>query len=270
MSNPGVGDSGTDRGHDELLAAVTELGSAVRELVDATVTTTVGVGELRAAAAAARQITAGLATARRPRTQLPVLDDPVRFFRVHNPVSGVGSPLAPPLPIRGEGDGVVAEVTLGLAYEGPPSYVHGGVSALLMDQLLGAATIAVGLWGMTVRLELDYRGPVPLETPLVLRARVTEDAGRRSVVVGTIVAAGEPDRTLVAARGVFVAPRPERSQAYFGAIIDAAGRHSPPGRPTDATAVAVTTALPEPVAMAETGFRRTTTPDRRDLPEPPA
>jgi acyl-coenzyme A thioesterase PaaI-like protein len=252
VSNPGVDTRGTqDDGDAELLAAVTELGDALRELVDATVTTTVGAADLRSAAAAAREITAALSVARRAPTQLPALDDPIRFFRVYNPVSGVGSPLAPPLDIGEDDDGVVAEVALGIAYEGPPSYVHGGVSALLMDQLLGAATIAVGLWGMTVRLELDYRGPVPLETRLVLRARVTEDAGRKSVVTGSIATADRPDRALVEARGVFVAPRPERSATYFGAITDAAGRHAPPGRPTDATGVRPAAPRP-PAAHAPT------------------
>jgi acyl-coenzyme A thioesterase PaaI-like protein len=227
-----------DADRADLLAAVTDLGSALRELVDAAVTTTVDAAALRAAATAAREVTAGLATRRRARHELPALDDPIRFFRLYNPVSGVGSPLAPPLDVRADDQGVSAEVTLGLAYEGPPGYVHGGVSALLMDQLLGAATIAVGLWGMTVHLELDYQGPLPLGTPLVLHARVIEEAGRRSVVTGTIAAAADPGRTLVSARGVFVAPRPERSQEYFGTVTDAAGRHAPPGRPTDATAVA--------------------------------
>ena len=175
----------------DLTAAVTELGTALRELVDASVRTTVPSAELRAAAAEARATTARLAAARRPPNQLPELDDPVVFRRVYNPVSGVGSALAPPLVIRAAGDGVVAEVTLGLAYEGPPGYVHGGMSSLLVDQLLGGAAIGARLWGMTVRLELDYRRPVPLHTPLVLRAAVT----------------------------------------------DASGRHAPPRRPTDATAL---------------------------------
>jgi acyl-coenzyme A thioesterase PaaI-like protein len=238
VSNPGVDTPGPpESGDADLLAAITDLGSALRDLVDAAVTTTVAPAELRAAAMAARGVAAGLSAGRRPRNQLPALDDPVRFFRVYNPVSGVGSPLAPPLDVRAEGDGVVAEVSLGLAYEGPPSFVHGGVSALLMDQMLGAAAIAVGLWGMTVRLELDYRGPVPLESALVLRARVTQDAGRKTLVTGTIAAAADPGHSLVEAHGVFVIPRPERSEALFGAITDAGGRHAPPGRPTDATAV---------------------------------
>src|SRR4051794_2799317 len=143
----------------------------------------------------------------------------------------------PPLEIRQEDGGVVAEGTLGAAYEGPPGFLHGGMSGLLMDQLLGAAAISAGLWGMTVRLELDYRGPVPLRTPLVLRARVIEDAGRKTVTTGTIALAEAPDRVLVEARGIFVAPRADRLAAYFGEVTDASGRHAPPRRPTDATAV---------------------------------
>jgi hypothetical protein len=232
----GVATTTTDEA--ELLAAVTELGTALRELIDASVTTTVDAAQLRAAAATAREATTLLAASRRGRDQLPALDDPVQFRRVYNPVSGVGSALAPPLQIHRVDGGVLAETALGLPYEGPPSYVHGGVSALLMDQLLGSAAIAAGLWGMTARLELDYRRPVPLETPLLLRAAVTESAGRKVVITGTISLRETPDQALVEARGVFVAPRPERSAEYFGSITDASGRHSPPGRPSDATALA--------------------------------
>jgi acyl-coenzyme A thioesterase PaaI-like protein len=221
----------------DLMAAVTELGTALRELVDASVLTTVPADQLRAAAADARAVTARLAAAQRPATQLPVLDDPLVFRRVYNPVSGVGSALAPPVRIRRVEGGVVGEALLGPAYEGPPGYVHGGISSLLMDQLLGSAAIAAGLWGMTVRLELDYRRPVPLSTPLALQARVTEAAGRKCVVTGTIATAAAPDRTLVEARGVFVMPREELRADYFGAITDASGQHRPPGRPTDATAL---------------------------------
>ena len=221
----------------DLLAAVAEVGDALRRLVETTVTTTVGTDELRSAGTAIREVEQRLAVAVRPPHQLPALDDPVAFRRVFSPVTGVGSGLAPPLVMRQENGGVSAEATLGLAYEGPPSYLHGGMSALFMDQVLGAAAIAAGLWGMTVHLELDYRRPVPLRTPLAFRGRVLEDAGRRAVVGGTIALAAEPDQPLVEARGVFVAPRPDQQEAYFGAITDASGRHAPPRRPTDATGV---------------------------------
>jgi acyl-coenzyme A thioesterase PaaI-like protein len=221
----------------ELMAAVAELGAALRGLVETTVTTTVGADELRCAAARIREVDARLAVAVRPPERLPALDDPVAFRRVFSPVTGVGSAIAPPLALRPDGDGVAGTATLGPAYEGPPGFLHGGMSGLLMDQVLGAAAIAAGRWGMTARLELDYRRPVPLERPLLLRGRVTEDAGRKVVVTGTIALADAPDQHLVEARGVFVAPRPEQQAAYFGQVTDASGRHRPPGRPTDATAL---------------------------------
>lgn len=221
----------------DLLAAVTDLGTALRDAVEASVRTLVDAEQLHAAADQVRAVTERLSAARRGVHQLPALDDPVAFRRVYNPVSGVGSALAPPLAIRSEAGGVVARTTVGLAYEGPPGFLHGGMSGLFMDQLLGAAAIAAGLWGMTAHLELDYRSPVPLLTPLVLRARVTEDAARKTTVRGTIALDASPDEPLVEACGVFVVPRREKAEAYFSAVTDAAGRHAPPGRPTDATAL---------------------------------
>jgi acyl-coenzyme A thioesterase PaaI-like protein len=224
----------------DLMAAVADLGTALRGLIEASVITTVAPSELRAAAELVRAATPYVAASRRPASQLPSLDDPASGRRIYNPVSGIGSPLAPPLAIRriegGRPGEVAAEATIGVAYEGPPSYLHGGMSALFMDQMLGAAAGAAGLWGMTARLELDYRRPVPLETRLVLRAGVTENSGRKTELTGTIATAAEPGTTLVEARGIFVQPRPELAAAYFGSITDAAGRHTPPRRPSDATA----------------------------------
>jgi acyl-coenzyme A thioesterase PaaI-like protein len=221
----------------EPLAAATDLGTALRELIEVSVTTTVAAAEVRAAAELVRQATERLAVARRSASQLPALDDLESDRRVFNPVTGIGSALAPPLRVHRDGDGVIAEVTLGVAYEGPPSFVHGGMSALLMDQMLGSAAAARDVWGMTAHLEMDYRGPLPLETPLILRARVVENEGRKSLITGTIALAEDPDRVMVEARGVFVRPRSEKAAAYFGSITDAAGRHTPPTRPSDATAV---------------------------------
>lgn len=221
----------------ELLTATTDLGDALRELIEASVTTTAAAGEVAAAAELVRAATARIGGTRRAASQLPRLDDPSEGRRVFNPVTGIANPMAPPLVVRPEGDGVVAEATLGLAYEGPPSFVHGGMSALFMDQMLGSAAGAAGLWGMTAHLELDYRGPLPLQTPLVLRARVQSHEGRKAFITGSIALASDPEKILVEARGLFVMPRPEKQAAYFGAITDAAGRHAPPRRPGDATAL---------------------------------
>jgi acyl-coenzyme A thioesterase PaaI-like protein len=221
----------------EPMAAATDLGTALRELIEVSVTTTVPAGEVRAAAELVRQVTERLAVARRPSSQLPALDDVRTGRRVFNPVTGVGSALAPPLVLRRSGDGVAGEAVLGVAYEGPPGYVHGGMSALLMDQVLGDTAAAAGVRGLTAHLELDYRGPLPVGEPLAFRGSVAESDGRKSLVVGTIALASAPDRPLVEARGLFVTPRREKAEAYFGAITDGSGGHRPTSMASDATAL---------------------------------
>ncbi|WP_324274569.1 hypothetical protein [Blastococcus brunescens] len=59
----------------EPLAAAADLGTALRELIEVSVTTTVAAAEVRAAAELVRQASERLAVARRTASQLPALDD---------------------------------------------------------------------------------------------------------------------------------------------------------------------------------------------------
>ncbi|MDK3255625.1 PaaI family thioesterase [Blastococcus capsensis] len=221
----------------ELMAASVDLAVALRQLIELSATTTADAAAVRSAAELVRTATEQLLGPRRPLSQLPRLDDPAARRRTFNPVSGVANGMAPPLRFR-VADGVVtAEATLGAAYEGPPTFLHGGMSALFMDQVLGDTAAANGLWGMTAHLELDYRGPVPLGRPLAFRGWLEESSGRKSVIAGSIALAEAPDQPLVEARGTFVKPRPEKLASYFGSVTDASGVHRPPGNAGDAAAV---------------------------------
>src|SRR3546814_4843481 len=80
-----------------------------------------------------------------------------------NAVVGMRNPIAPPLDITWHEDGLVTtDFHLGAAYEGPPGLVHGGVSALLLDQVAGEAAAARHKAGMTGTLTLRYERPTPL------------------------------------------------------------------------------------------------------------
>lgn len=129
----------------------------------------------------------------------------------HDPVTGPENAMAPPLTLYGRPDGWVSgTVTLGLLQQGPPGFVHGGVSALLLDHTLGVANHWGGASGMTARLTLNYRQTAPLHEPLEVRGRQTGVDGRKIFTEGEIVTAdGTP---CVQADGLFVAqqvPRPE-------------------------------------------------------------
>lgn len=125
---------------------------------------------------------------------------------LRNPVNGRQNALAPGLTVRGLPDGSVsADVSLDILYEGPPSFVHGGVSALLLDHLFGAANYWAGTVGPTAELTLRYKRPVPLETPLTLTAKQRSQDGRKLWTTGAIEANG---KVCVEAEGLFIA-KPE-------------------------------------------------------------
>ncbi|MBE3002382.1 PaaI family thioesterase [Nocardiopsis sp. HNM0947] len=126
----------------------------------------------------------------------------------HDPVTGPENAIAPPLHLTGCEDGSVeATVELGLAHQGPPGYVHGGMSALLLDHTLGVANHWAGLSGMTAELTLRYLRPTPLFTPLTVAAHQVSVDGRRIRTSGSISADG---RECVRAEGLFVATHPAR------------------------------------------------------------
>jgi acyl-coenzyme A thioesterase PaaI-like protein len=121
----------------------------------------------------------------------------------HDPVTGPENAIAPPLRLTGHDDGSIQGVTtLGMPYQGPPGFVHGGISALLLDHTLGVANHWAGPSGMTAELTLRYRRPTPLFEPLTVTGRQVSVDGRKIRTTGTITAGGE---VCVAADGLFVA-----------------------------------------------------------------
>jgi uncharacterized protein (TIGR00369 family) len=97
---------------------------------------------------------------------------------------------------------VSTTVTLDLGYQGPPGYVHGGASAALLDEAMGAAVWHAGYQVVAVNLEVEYRRPLPLGEELRIWSEVVENNGR------TVRARGEillPDGTVgVIGRGIYV------------------------------------------------------------------
>jgi hypothetical protein len=127
----------------------------------------------------------------------------------HDPVTGPENPIAPPLEYTGGADGSIkGVVTLDLPYQGPPSCVHGGVSALLLDHTLGVANAWAGPSGMTAELTLRYHRLTPLFEPLTVTGRQVAVDGSKIRTVGSISAGGQE---CVTAEGLFInkfAPRP--------------------------------------------------------------
>ncbi|MFD5271820.1 PaaI family thioesterase [Streptomyces sp. NPDC058335] len=195
--------------------AITHLGHELRALVEATVRTAASPDTLHRVADGVRAITSQLTGRQRSRAEIPEVDDFPTGTRIYSPVTGAGSPLAPPVQVTPTADGLVGHCTLGIAHEGPPGYGHGGMSAMLLDELMGRACAAAGTPGLTVSLQMRYHRPVPLETPLRILARVTGTDDSKIFVSGSITTQTDPDANLVTADGIFIAPDPHRTRTLF-------------------------------------------------------
>ncbi|MEU6749983.1 PaaI family thioesterase [Spirillospora sp. NPDC046719] len=192
-------------GEDEA-APLAGLAARVRELTEAAVLTGVGAGEARAVADEIAALTERLRAVRRDAPPFLVTDGHRMDRQGGNPVTGVLNPIAPPVDLDVTPDGIVrAEFTLTDVYEGPPSYVHGGMSAMVLDQALGMAAAQTGTGGMTATLELRYRRPTPLGVPLTVEAKASRVEGRKIYASGTI--AGPDGRVTVEATAMFVTPQ---------------------------------------------------------------
>ncbi|MGB7982638.1 MAG: PaaI family thioesterase [Candidatus Nanopelagicales bacterium] len=201
----------------ERRAAVGDLGDALRALITASVATEVPVEELVTVTEEVHRLAHELAAVSRPHSRPSSVDDLRRGRRFYNPVVGPGNPVAPPMRVRIEDGVALGTCTLGLAYEGPLTFAHGGISALLLDQIMGYATAAAGYPGVTGRLQVRYRTAVPLGSPLMVRGEVIDVLGVRVAVRGSIGLAGDDTGALVEADGRFLMLRPEQAQRLFGA-----------------------------------------------------
>lgn len=132
-----------------------------------------------------------------------------------NAVVGLRNPVAPPLTVvqDRENGSASAEFTLNALYEGPPGMVHGGVLALVLDQIFGEAAAAGGVPGMTGTLKLRYRRPTRLGT-CSARAWVDHSEGIKTTVKGEL--RDVDGEVTVEAEGLFILPRWAREQFENG------------------------------------------------------
>jgi acyl-coenzyme A thioesterase PaaI-like protein len=188
---------------DRLRGIFGPLTESVRELIDATIRTEVDADTVAAAKAEIDAATARLRSRQ--------LDGPygVRSSEGHqmpwgNPVIGMRNPIAPPLVLERTPDGVVyADFHLGAAFEGPPGHVHGGVSALVLDHVLGESASSAEHPRLTGTISLRYLRTTPLGD-LHAEARIVRSDGIKTFAVGHLA---DADGVTVEAEGVFITPK---------------------------------------------------------------
>lgn len=97
---------------------------------------------------------------------------------------------------------IFAEFTFDEGQQGPPAHLHGGASAAVLDEAMGAAVWTAGLRVVAVNLEINYKQPVPLGQRVTIRARVQERQERKVLTTSELRLAD--GSVAVTGRGIYV------------------------------------------------------------------
>ena len=118
-----------------------------------------------------------------------------------SPVVGILCPQSPPIEMTFDGERIRGRAVVDARFGGPPHTVHGGVVALIFDEVLGNTNYCLGLGAMTGTLSVRYQRPTPLDRELELAGWLDRVEGRKIFTKGTISVDGE---VTASAEGVFL------------------------------------------------------------------
>jgi uncharacterized protein (TIGR00369 family) len=87
---------------------------------------------------------------------------------------------------------IVGRFSLGAEYQGGSGFLHGGIIALLLDEVMSKASRFAGLHAVTADLRVEYKRPIRVNTEIIVEGFVTRREGRQLYHEGEIRnAAGE-------------------------------------------------------------------------------
>ena len=132
-------------------------------------------------------------------------------FSDRSPFYGAMNPLSMPMEMGrdesvGEFGAIIGNVVFTEPYEGPPGHCHGGFIAAAFDEVLGMAQSLTGRPGMTGKLSITYRSPMPLHTTIEFRGWVDRVDSRKIFTKGT---AHNGDKLCAEAEVLFLSMPPE-------------------------------------------------------------
>jgi uncharacterized protein (TIGR00369 family) len=110
------------------------------------------------------------------------------------------------------------ELRLDKRFEGWEGIAHGGILCTILDEVMAWSLVGADNWGVTARLAVDFKRPVPVGRTIRAAGWVTELRRRLVTTAGSIV--DVVDGTLLAsADALYVAATQERKrelQARYG------------------------------------------------------
>jgi uncharacterized protein (TIGR00369 family) len=132
------------------------------------------------------------------------------------------------LDLHAGGDACWTELELDSRFEGWEGIAHGGIVCTILDEVMAWALVDHDVWGVTARMQVDFKRPVPIGRRIRGEGRVLE-ARRRVVYAEGIIVDPEDGAELARAAATFVAAPERRKQELkerygFRLEPDATGR----------------------------------------------
>jgi len=94
-------------------------------------------------------------------------------------------------------------------HQGYDGTLHGGVVTALLDETMGWAIFHQGVWGVTAKLNVTFKRPVPVGEELVVTGEVLRDRGRGIETKGAVRRSADGD-LLAEATALFLRMPDER------------------------------------------------------------
>jgi acyl-coenzyme A thioesterase PaaI-like protein len=116
------------------------------------------------------------------------------------------------LQLHASAEGCWTELVLDPRFQGWDAVAHGGIVATLLDEVMAWSVIGRDTWGVTARLALSFRQPVPIGRRIRAEGWVAEDRRRTFRTAGRVIDA-ETGSVLAEAEGTFVAAPPDQLAA---------------------------------------------------------
>jgi uncharacterized protein (TIGR00369 family) len=104
------------------------------------------------------------------------------------------------------------EVTLDERFQGWEGIAHGGIVCTILDEVMAWALVDNDVWGVTARMSVDFKRPVPIGRRVRGEGRVRE-ARRRVIYAEGVLVDAEDGTELARAEATFVAAPEAKKQA---------------------------------------------------------
>lgn len=103
------------------------------------------------------------------------------------------------------------EIAIPSRFQGWDGIAHGGIVSTILDEVMAWSLVEHDNWGLTARLSVEFKRPVPLEHPIRAEGRVV-DARRRIIRTEARLRDPATGETLATAEATYVAAPDDRKR----------------------------------------------------------